>query len=66
MEELSPILKTIKAEMERQGIGVQQLAGHVGIAASTLYRTFNGEFTPNLETVENLLAALGLKIVVKR
>jgi DNA-binding phage protein len=66
MEQLSPIVKTIKAEMERQEVSVQQLAIHVGISASTLYRTFNGEFTPNLETVENLLAALGLKIVVKR
>lgn len=66
MEQLSPIVKTIKAEMERQEVSVQQLAIHVGISASTLYRAFNGEFKLNLEVIENLLAALGLKIVVKR
>lgn len=66
MEQLSPIVKTIKAEMGRQEVSVQQLAHHVNISASTLYRAFNGEFKLNLEVIENLLAALGLKIVVKR
>ena len=65
MGKISPIVKTIKAEMERNEVSVSALAGHVDIAASTLYRILNGEFIPNFQVIEDLLKALDLKIIVK-
>ncbi len=66
MIRLSPTLKIIKAEMERREIPVVVMAENIHIAASTLYRVLNGEFTPNFEVIENLVRSLNLKIVVKR
>lgn len=66
MSKISPMIKTIKSEMLRKEVGVHELAASVGIAASTLYRTLNGEFLPNFQVIEDLLKALDLKIVVKR
>ncbi len=65
MGKLSPTIKAIKSEMERQEVGVHELADAVGIAASTLYRTLDGEFIPNFQIVEDLAKALKLRIVVK-
>jgi DNA-binding phage protein len=66
MEKLSPTVKTIKAEMERQKTGVYELSEAAGIAPSTLYRILAGETIPSLETAENLMKALGMRLIGKR
>jgi DNA-binding phage protein len=65
MGKISPTIKVIKAEMERQEVGVHEVAGAVGIAASTLYRILDGEFVPNFQIVEDLVKVLKLRLVVK-
>lgn len=66
MGKISPTVKTIKAEMERQKVGIHELSGNIGIAASTLYRILDGEFVPNFQVIEDLLKALKMKLLVKR
>lgn len=65
MENLSPLIKTIKAEMKRQEMSVQQLATHSGISFQSAYRIFNGECTPHLNNVEAMVKTLKLKISVE-
>jgi predicted transcriptional regulator len=61
MEELSPRIKAIKAEIQRQDIPVPDLAAASGIAFSTLYRMLNGETKPLLKNVEDLENILRIK-----
>jgi ribosome-binding protein aMBF1 (putative translation factor) len=61
MEALSPRVKAIKAEIERQEIPVPDLAAAVDIAFSTLYRMLNGETDPILSNVEDLEKILRIK-----
>jgi predicted transcriptional regulator len=64
METLSPRIKAIKAEIERQEIPIPDLAAASGIAFSTLYRMLNGETDPKLSNVEDLEEIL--RITYKR
>jgi predicted transcriptional regulator len=54
MTTLSPRLKVIKAEIERQEIPIPDIAAATDIAFSTLYRMLNGDSDPKLSNVEDL------------
>lgn len=62
MENVSPVIKSIKAEMKRQEMSVQDLAAQAGIAFQSVYRIFNGESVPHLANVEAMAKALKMKI----
>lgn len=66
MEKVSPVVKTIRSEMKRLDWTPQRLAEESGIGFQTIYRIYSGENIPNLDTVERLLSALKLKVVVGR
>lgn len=66
MESISPIVKTIHAEMKRREWSVPELADKSGVRFSVIYRLYNGETDPQLETLEALLKALKLKLIVSR
>jgi len=66
MSKVSPTIKAIQSEMAHSGVGITELADRTGIAFSTLYRNLNGDTIPNLDTVEAVLKALKMKLVVKK
>lgn len=59
---VSPIVQSIKDEMDRQDFSVQQLARKADVSFSNLYDIFNGEVSPTLETIEKLSKVLKLKV----
>jgi ribosome-binding protein aMBF1 (putative translation factor) len=54
MKTLSPRIKAIKSEIDRQRISVTDLAYTCKISFSTLYRMLGGETDPTLSNVEEL------------
>lgn len=61
MAELSPRIKAIQSEIDRQEIAVPDLAAAVSVAFSTLYRMLNGDTDPTLSIVEDLETVLKIK-----
>ena len=64
MSTASAIMKAIKSEMDRQEMGKPELADRCGLALSIVYRAFNGETKPTLETIELMLKVLNLNIKI--
>lgn len=62
---LSPVVKSIKSEMERQELNPVTLAGMAGVAFSHVYKVLDGEAQPSLEVVEKLAKALRLTVVAE-
>lgn len=63
---IAPVVTAIHDEMKRREMTVVELAEAADITFQQLYRIFAGESAPNLDTVNRLLAALDLKMVVGR
>ncbi len=61
-----PTVIYIQSEMQRQEVGIQELANRCKVPFSTISRIFNGEREPKIGTIEDIAAALGLKIDVKK
>lgn len=66
MGNISPIAKAIKSEMERKDWSVPALSTASGVQISAIYRFLRGETDPQLETVQTLLNAVGLRITLSR
>ena len=64
METVSPVIKTIKAEMKRQEMSVQDLAHRSHTSFQNLYQIFRGDYAPNFALVEAMAKVLKLKIGV--
>lgn len=43
-----------------------KLAEEAGLNFQTVYRIFAGEFVPNFTAIEKMIAALGMRIQVKK
>lgn len=65
-ESISPTVQALKAEMKRQEMSMSELAQRSKMELSTVYRVFNGERSPNLKTIEDMAAALDMKVTLKR
>lgn len=58
------IARVLRAEREAAGLSHADLAARAGVSAATLARVERGTHTPSLDTVERVLAALGLQPVL--
>ncbi len=58
------IIELIRSERRKQGLTLEQLAAHTGIAASNLSRLEQGRVDPRLSTIERVVRGLGLEIVL--
>lgn len=52
--------------MKRREWSVPELADKSGIRFSVIYRLYNGETDPQLETLEALLSALKMKLTISK
>lgn len=65
---LDPVVESIRAEMERRDWSVPQLCDEAGVHFTSVYRMFDKDIQamPNLDTLNKLLKALEMKLVVAR
>ncbi len=61
-DEEKPIPSILKDAREAKGLTLRELSDLTGINASNLSRIERGEISPNLDTLQCVCSALGLKI----
>ena len=63
-----PVIKTIHDEMERRKWSIALLAAEADVHFTSVYRMFDKQepAMPNLDTLNKLLKALDMKLVVAR
>ncbi len=62
MKKLSPIVKMIQTEMDRQNLNATELGAMAGVHFSAIYRILKGDQVPSVETACLLLGAMKLKL----
>jgi len=63
---LSPTVKSVREEAQKQGKLAHVLAKECGISLHTVQRFLAGEGSPSIDTVERLAEVLGLTIDVRK
>lgn len=61
----SPVLQAIREEVSRQGTNPYRLAKLTKLRVSTMQRFLAGEGSPTLSTIEAVIEALGLELMVR-
>lgn len=54
-------IRIVKNEMEKQNLTKEQIAKVTNVDRKTIYRWLDGDTTPKLDSVAQILAALGFK-----
>ena len=63
-ETFNLFLAEVKEEMKINKISVSNLSKQLGIGRTSLYIFLSGKHNPKLQTMENIAAALKMKVVV--
>lgn len=63
-EDNTTIADRLKEAREKKGITLRELSELTGINTSNISRIERGEVSPNLDTLQNLCKALGLKLTI--
>lgn len=61
---LDPLVVTLLAERRRQGLSQEELAERAGVSRMSVGRFERGDRLPNLWTLRQISAALGLDLVL--
>lgn len=64
IENVSHIAQTLKAEREKQGLSVYQLAKDTGINRSVIHRIENGTSPPGTDTLMKILNSLKCELCI--
>jgi transcriptional regulator with XRE-family HTH domain len=57
-------LNVIRVERERRSLSVREVSNAAGLSASTTSRIERGLIDPSLSTMERILAAIGMRLVI--
>ena len=57
---MSKIMNLIRIEVEKQHLGVREIARRTGCSDASISRWLNGTRVPSVENVEKILAMLGI------
>ena len=60
-EEIGRLIRGIRLS---QGISIRRFAGMAGVTAATVQNVENGAFTPRLDIVQRMMAALGKRLSI--
>lgn len=66
MENLNPLVREIKAEMERQSISQKALADRLGVHPAYVNKIVLGHKTPGADTLERIAESLGMRWTMKK